>query len=106
MSILISKIKILRFLVWIKKTKFIENLKVRMIQNLDTLNDTNTKLKEQLFQSIPFWFASAVTGFLAYLYYLTFRYAEKLSFFIVENHRWAIFILTPSFVYTILVDCF
>lgn len=95
MSILISKIKILRFLVWIKKTKFIENLKVRMIQNLDTLNDTNTKLKEQLFQSIPFWFASAVTGFLAYLYYLTFRYAEKLSFFIVENHRWAIFILTP-----------
>ena len=85
----------MRFLVFLKNTYLIRKTKPYLKDTYEKVNSTNSRLKEQLFQSIPFWFASAITGFLAYLYYMLFRYTEKLSFYIVEHDKWAVFILTP-----------
>jgi H+/Cl- antiporter ClcA len=92
---LVSKFTILRYLVRLKNTYVIRKIKPFLKRNLARWNETNSKISEQLFQSIPFWIASALTGLLAYLYYLVFRYTEALSFDLVEKYRWSIFILTP-----------
>lgn len=92
---MISKFKILRILVSIKNTYLIKRYYPYFKSSFDKMNDSNSRIQEQLFQSIPFWIASAITGMLAYFYYYIFRNTEKLTFFIIENHRWAIFILTP-----------
>jgi H+/Cl- antiporter ClcA len=82
-------------LVRLKNTYVIRKIKPFLKRNIARWNETNSKISEQLFQSIPFWIASALTGLLAYLYYLVFRYTEALSFDLVEKYRWSIFILTP-----------
>lgn len=92
---MVSKFTILRYFVRLKNTYVIRKIKPFLKRNLARWNETNSKISEQLFQSIPFWIASALTGLLAYLYYLVFRYTEALSFDLVEKYRWSIFILTP-----------
>ncbi len=61
---------------------------------LKNLNDP--KLKSQVLQSLPFWFASLLTGLVAYLYYVLFSYTEDLSIFIIQQNKYFIFILTPT----------
>lgn len=92
---MISKISILRKIVWFKNQDQVHYITSRLKLFFESLHQTNSKLQEQLFQSIPFWFASAVTGLLAYTYYLIFRYTEDLFIEFIEKIRWSVFILTP-----------
>ena len=92
---MLSKISILRRIVRIKNQKHVRSIIFRIEHFFESLHHTNTKLREQLFQSIPFWFASAVTGLLAYLYYLIFRYTEDVFLEITKIYRWSVFVITP-----------
>ena len=55
----------------------------------------NEKLKHNLFQAIPFWVASLITGFIAVFYSELFAFLESRTFWIFDQHHWFIFILTP-----------
>lgn len=55
----------------------------------------NEKLKQNLLQAIPFWVASLITGLIAVFYSKIFSFLESITFFIIHNHTWQIFILTP-----------
>ncbi|MBA5629690.1 chloride channel protein [Moheibacter lacus] len=57
--------------------------------------ETNSSLKKQFFQSLPFLFAAAITGLVAVLYALLFNYAEHLSFYILDLNPYLIFIVAP-----------
>ncbi len=57
--------------------------------------ETNAEVKEQFFQFLPFIVASAITGFIAFLYSRIFTYAEKLSIYVYDQNKLFIFILTP-----------
>lgn len=92
---MVSKFTIFRYYIRLKNTYLVRKLKPFLNRRLELWNDANSKLSSQLFQSIPFWIASAFSGLFAYLYYLIFRYTEKLSLHLVEDYRWSIFILTP-----------
>ncbi len=92
---MISKFTILRYYVRLKNTYLIRKIKPYLKKNVDKWNDTNSKLGAQLFQSIPFWVASAISGLFAYFYYLIFRYTEALSLHIIGQNRLWIFVLTP-----------
>ncbi len=61
----------------------------------DKLSETNTQLSRQIFKFIPFLLTSAIVGFVAYFYAEIFRQTESLSFKLVNNYRWSVFILTP-----------
>ena len=76
-----------------------QKIMIKLFQNkidilLKNLNDP--KLKSQVLQSLPFWFASLLTGLVAYLYYVLFSYTEDLSIFIIQQNKYFIFILTPT----------
>lgn len=92
---MVSKFTILRYYIRLKNTYLIRKIKPYLKRNIDKWNDANSKLGAQLFQSIPFWLASAISGFFAYFYYLIFRYTEELSLYIVEHNSLWIFLLTP-----------
>lgn len=92
---MITKITILRWIVKFKNQRMVLYFTQRFQLFFEKLNQTNSKLREQLFQSIPFWFASALSGLLAYLYYLIFRLTEDVFLDIYQYKKWSVFILTP-----------
>ena len=55
----------------------------------------NHKFKQSLFQTIPFWGASLITGLIAVLYAKIFAAAEDLTLSIVHKTGWLLFIITP-----------
>lgn len=61
----------------------------------DAAIETNSQVKIQLLQFIPFFIAATITGVLAFGYAVLFRYAEKLSIYFFELNRLYIFVLTP-----------
>lgn len=58
---------------------------------------TNSQLRIQFFQFIPFFVASTLSGIAAFIYYKLFVYAENASLYIYEKNNYFIFILTPVF---------
>ncbi len=61
----------------------------------DKTVETNSELKIQFLQFLPFFVASFLTGFVAYVYSRLFTYSEKLSFFIYEKEPLLVFVVTP-----------
>jgi H+/Cl- antiporter ClcA len=61
----------------------------------DKTVQTNTHLKEQLLEFLPFIVAAVITGAIAVGYSTLFHLAEDLSFFIYEGHRALVFVFTP-----------
>src|SRR6187401_1322854 len=55
----------------------------------------NEQLKNNVLSAIPFWIASLSTALLAVLYTKLFVFAEEGTHFIVSNHKWLLFIITP-----------
>jgi len=75
-------------------TEYFKDLHIATIQ-------ANSQLKLQFFQFLPFLVASFITGAVAFGYYRLFRYAEELSFFIYEQNKLYIFVITPiSFLFS------
>jgi len=58
--------------------------------------ETNSTLKKQFFQFLPFLLASALTGLVAVLYSLLFNYAEHFSFYLFGLSKYLIFLVTPA----------
>ena len=56
---------------------------------------TNSQLKQQALQFLPFLLASVITGFVAFLYSRLFNYSEHLSMRVYEQNPLYIFGLTP-----------
>lgn len=92
---MLSKYTILRYYVRLKNTYLIRKIKPYIKKKYELWHSNNAKITEQLFQSIPFWFASAISGLLAYLYYLVFRFTESKTLELLAYKRWSIFIITP-----------
>lgn len=57
--------------------------------------ETNSILRKQFLQFLPFLLASAFTGFVAFIYSKIFTYSEQLSHFIFSINPYLIFISTP-----------
>jgi len=55
----------------------------------------NDKLRQNLLQTIPFWFAAFITGLVAVFYNKGFAMAEKLTTTIFNFHAWLLFIISP-----------
>jgi H+/Cl- antiporter ClcA len=55
----------------------------------------NEKLKQNLLQAVPFWVGSLITGLIAVFYSGIFAFLETISYSIIHNTSWQIFILTP-----------
>ena len=68
---------------------------VYLKKTYDKTSATNSLIKQQFLQFLPFLAASAITGFIAFCYSRLFSYAEKLSFYIYDWHHWLVFITTP-----------
>ncbi|MBX2939948.1 MAG: chloride channel protein [Ferruginibacter sp.] len=62
----------------------------------DSAIETNSQVKIQLLQFIPFFIAAAITGILAFGYAELFRLAEKFSHSLHAVHPFFIFVLTPA----------
>lgn len=75
---------------WVKQvTGYAKNL-------YDSAIATNSQVKIQLLQFIPFFIAAAITGILAFGYAELFRYAEKMSHSLNTLHPFFVFVLTPA----------
>jgi len=88
-------IKYLRIILKIKNNVWIKKLILICKNFYDKTIETNTELKKQFLQFLPFWVASLITGFIAFLYSKIFTYSEKLSFYIYHQNKLYIFLLTP-----------
>ena len=62
-------------------------------RSFDRIN--NERVKQNILQAIPFWFASLVAGLLAVAYSKAFSYFESTTFNVLQYHSWGIFILSP-----------
>ncbi len=89
------KIKYLRLLIRLKNSYPVQLLYPLIKNWYDKISETNTQLSRQIFKFIPFLLTSAIVGFVAYFYAEIFRQTESLSFKLVNNYRWSVFILTP-----------
>jgi H+/Cl- antiporter ClcA len=91
------KIKYIRLIIQFRRLiitkKLIDFLKYSYQKTLET----NSELRIQFFQFLPFFIASTLSGISAYLYYLAFNYAEKASLYIYNKNNIFIFIITPFF---------
>ncbi len=58
-------------------------------------NIRNEKLKHNVLQALPFWIASLITGLAAVVYSKLFTGAEHVTAYIIEHHRWWLFVVTP-----------
>ena len=56
---------------------------------------TNSNLKNNFLQALPFWIASIITGLIAVLYARLFAWAEDFSIHHIQTHAWLLFIATP-----------
>lgn len=55
----------------------------------------NERIRTWILLNIPFWLAAAMTGAVAVIYQKLFAFIEHHSWMIIEERRWAVFILTP-----------
>jgi len=53
------------------------------------------KIKKNLLQAVPFWFASLVTGIIAVIYSKLFLAAEHIAAWVFHFNSWLLFLLTP-----------
>lgn len=89
------KIKYLRIIVRLKNISLVEKLLNYLTGFYEKTIETNSQLKHQFLQFLPFLIASVATGFVAFFYSKIFTYAEKLSLYIFEQNKLYIFISTP-----------
>ena len=75
------------------KIKVIAAIRKYLKRSFDRIS--NQKIKHNLLQAIPFWIASLIAGLVAVSYSTAFSFLESKSYFIIHNHAWFIFILTP-----------
>lgn len=91
------KYKYLRLIINLKRNpliaRFIDFIKV----SYEKTKQTNSQLRIQFFQFIPFFVASSLSGIAAFIYYKLFVIAENVSLYIYEKNNYFIFILTPIF---------
>lgn len=95
MEITFMQIKHLRKIVLLKNNKWVITARLRLKKFLDKTIETNTRLKYQFLQFVPFLIASTFTGIAAFLYSKIFSYSENLSWYIYNQNRFYIFIITP-----------
>lgn len=89
------KTKYLRKIAVVKKNSIVKKVITYFKDFYDKTVQTNSNLKLQFLQFLPFLVASGITGFVAFFYSQLFRYSEKLSLAIFEHNRLYIFIITP-----------
>ena len=53
------------------------------------------KIKKNLLQAVPFWFASLITGIIAVIYSKLFLAAEHIAAWVFHVNSWLLFLLTP-----------
>ena len=92
---MVLKIKYLRLLVRIKNSYLVKTFYPIIKEWYDKFSNTNTQISRQFFKFIPFLLTSAIVGLVAYFYAEIFRQTELLSFKLVNNYRWSVFIITP-----------
>lgn len=73
--------------------KLFSYLRFRLKHTFDNIQ--NERLKYNLLQAIPFWFASLLTGIVAVLYAKLFEWGEHILFSILHWQSWLIFIIAP-----------
>lgn len=61
----------------------------------DKTIETNSQLRVQFLQFLPFLVASFLTGFMAFVYNRLFSYSEKISFWVYEQNKYALLATTP-----------
>ncbi|MFT3979328.1 MAG: chloride channel protein [Ferruginibacter sp.] len=74
--------------------RWITSVRSRLKNVFDAIG--NEKLKHTLLQSIPFWIASFITGLVAIGFDQLFVYTEDAFSWIMQQHRWFIFMLAPA----------
>lgn len=79
----------------VKRNWLVRWTSIYLKKTYEKTSATNSLIKQQFLQFLPFLAASAITGFVAYCYSRLFSYAEHLSFFIFNWHNWLIFVTTP-----------
>lgn len=89
------RIKYLRKIVKLQKNKVIKPIILYLKTFYDKTIQTNSQFKQQFLQFIPFLTASFLTGFIAFLYSKLFHYSEELSFYIYQQDKRYVFIVTP-----------
>lgn len=89
------KIKHLRRIVTIKNWSGVVYTRRYLKNAYDKTIETNTQLKLQLLQFLPFLLASLLTGLVAFLYSKVFSYSESLSAYLYHQHKYLIFLVTP-----------
>jgi H+/Cl- antiporter ClcA len=69
----------------------------KLVEGLQSAFDKiqNERLRRNLLQAIPFWFASVVTGIVAVGYAKLFALTEGLASSVHHDYRWTIFIISP-----------
>ena len=72
------------------------DIKVRFFLKRSFESIRNEKLKSNLLQAVPFWVASLITGLIAVLYSKLFAGAESITAYLLHNHKWWLFIISPS----------
>lgn len=92
-----AKYKYLRLIVIIKKNQVLNRIIDFIKVSFEKTQQTNSQLRIQFFQFIPFFVASSLSGIAAFIYYKLFVYAENASLYIYEKNNYLIFILTPAF---------
>ena len=70
--------------------------KVRLFLKRSFEKIRNEKLKSTLLQAVPFWIASLITGLVAVLYTKLFAGAENMTAYLLHNHKWWLFLISPS----------
>jgi H+/Cl- antiporter ClcA len=89
------KIKYLRKIVRIKQNRWINLTHLYLKDLYDKTIETNSIIKNQILQFLPFLIASFLTGTVAFLYSRLFSYTEELSLYIFEINRSYIFFSAP-----------
>lgn len=88
-------IKIRKIVVLIRKNPLVNFLRNRLHIFYEKTIQTNSEITRQFLQFLPFLFASALTGFVAFLYSTIFNYSEKLSHYIYLENKYLVFVFTP-----------
>jgi len=89
-------IKYLRKIAVIKNNRIVKQLTLYFKEFYDKTLQTNSILKQQFLQFLPFLLASVITGFIAFLYSKIFNYSEQLSLFIYNQNKYLVFVTTPT----------
>jgi len=72
------------------------NTRVRLFLKRSFEKIRNEKLKSNLLQAVPFWIASLLTGIIAIAYSKLFAGAESITAYLLHNHKWWLFLVTPA----------